>query len=152
MPELQREVEPEAKLHPEPEPQPTYEQKVKPVSVPEPVIGLASSADPSIVDLTIEELNTICRTDESAVHDKIRNRKIRITGIVDKIFIRGELEIYYIILTSHVKQGLWDVRCSFSGKYEPYLTKLSSGQTVTVYGEYDGYKKNILLTDCTLVS
>lgn len=161
-PESEREIEPEPErkpeplavqqLKPEPKQQTEPELEAEPVLVPAPIIKLAPSADSSIVNLTIEELNTICKMDESAVHGKIGNRKLRITGVVDKIFIRRELEIYYIILTSPVRQGLWDVRCSFSGKNESNLTKLAAGQTITVQGEYEGYKKNILLNDCTLVS
>ncbi len=151
-PVQQLKPEPKQQTEPEPEAEPVAKLRPEPVLVPEPIIKLAPSADSSIVNLTIEELNTICKMDESAVHGKIGNRKLRITGVVDKIFIRRELEIYYIILTSPVRQGLWDVRCSFSLKNESHLTKLSVRQTVTVQGEYEGYKKNILLSDCTLVS
>ena len=62
------------------------------------------------------------------------------------------VNIYYIILASAEKKEQWNVRCTFDNKYGPQLNRLTAGQTVAVRGEYNGYKANILMKDCVLVS
>ena len=52
--------------------------------------------------------------------------------------------------TRHRKEE-WNIRCAFDQKEGHKLGQLTTGQTVTVQGNYDGYKKNILLRDCVLV-
>ncbi len=146
-PELEPKPEPVPKPAPEPvsEPEPVLEANPKPVPElePEPTTG--------IIAATVEELHSAYRVDEVAVDAKFTNKVLKVTGVADRIVVEDIHDIYYIILTSAEKKEAWNVRCTFDKGHGPELNQLTTGQTVTVQGKYDGYKINILMRDCVLV-
>ena len=87
-----------------------------------------------------------------AADAKFVDKTLTVTGVVDRITVSDMHGIYYIILASAEKKAQWNVRCTFDKKYGAQLNQLTVGQTVTAQGEYDGYRVNILLKDCVLVS
>jgi len=87
-----------------------------------------------------------------AADAKFADKTLTVTGVVDRITVNDVHSIYYIILASAEKKAQWNVRCTFDRKYGVQLNRLTAGQTVTVQGKYDGYKLNILMRDCVLVS
>jgi len=89
--------------------------------------------------------------DKITTDEKLTNKTLIITGIADKIVVNDMHEIYYIILTSAERKEEQHVRCTFDKKDRTELNRLAIGQTVTVQGEYDGYRINILIRDCVLV-
>ena len=99
-----------------------------------------------------EELYSAFSADEMAADAKFTDKTLTVTGIVDRITVNDVHSIYYIILASAEKKEQWNVRCMFDRKYGAQLNQLTTGQTVTVRGKYDGYKANILMKDCVLVS
>ncbi|GAI27694.1 unnamed protein product, partial [marine sediment metagenome] len=80
------------------------------------------------------------------------DKTLTVTGVVDRITVNDVHDIYYIILASAEKKEQWNVRCVFDRKYGAQLNRLAAGQTVTVQGKYNGYRVNILMKDCVLVS
>jgi len=135
VPELMR--EPESPPVPEPEPPP----------MPRRELDLTSS----IVEATVEELNSAVRTDISAVDTQLKSKTLRVTGVIEKVVIKEIFDTQYVLLTSTNRGDPWSVRCTFDKKDGPALSVLSEGQTATIQGEYDGYQKNIILKDCVLV-
>ena len=97
-------------------------------------------------------LNQYYQTDRAETHAKLKDQIIRVTGEVEKVFVRDHLDIRYIVLTSSQKTGPWSVRCSFGKENVSELNRLNTGETVTVRGIYDGYGKNIIIKDCTIVA
>ena len=90
--------------------------------------------------------------DGATADAKFANKILKVTGVVDRIEIKDVLGIYYITLISAEKTLLLqNVRCSFDKKYESELNQLTSGQTVTVQGQYDGSIIDISMRDCVLV-
>ena len=80
------------------------------------------------------------------------DKTITVTGVVDRTTVNDVHNIYYVILTSAGKREQWNVRCAFDRKYGAELNQLTKGETVTAQGRYDGYRRNILLRDCILIS
>jgi DNA-directed RNA polymerase subunit RPC12/RpoP len=148
-PELESAVEPV----PEPAPEPTLVTEPEPVPVtkPVPVPELEPEPTTGAITVTVDELNSAFNADKAAANVKLMNKTLKVTGTVDKIFVKEHLDIQYIILTSARKRENWSVRCTFGSEHGPQLTRLSPGQTETVQGQYAGYERNIILKDCALV-
>jgi hypothetical protein len=103
------------------------------------------------VEITVDQIDAIFRTEKSAVSSRLAGKTVLIRGIVEKVFIREHLEIRYIMLTGTQKRMVWSLRCSFNKEETPNFNRLSEGQDVLVRGKYDGYGKNIIFKDCALV-
>jgi len=116
------------------------------VPVPQPKPASAAGG------ITVEELYSAYSVDEVAADAKLADKTLTVTGVVDRITVNDVHGIYYIILASAEKKAQWNVRCTFDRKYGAQLRRLAPGQTVTAQGKYDGYKLNILMRDCALVS
>ena len=136
-----------AKPVPEPEPTPAPEPVPTPQTVPEPLPEPTTGT----ITVTVEQLAASFNADKAATNARLLNQALKVTGTADKIFVREHLDIQYILLTGAKKQDIWSVRCTFGREHASQLTRLTSGQTVTVQGKYDGYEKNIILKDCILV-
>ncbi|MFC1860420.1 hypothetical protein ACFLYC_02470, partial [Chloroflexota bacterium] len=102
--------------------------------------------------VTVEELYSAFSADESAADEEFTDKTLIVTGVVDRITVNDIHGIYYIILASEERKERWNIRCTFDRKYTPQLNQLTKGQTATAKGAYDGYRTNILLKDCVLVS
>ncbi len=147
-PEPEPEPAPEPEPEPEPEPAPEPEPVPEPKPVPEPVPKPKSTSDA----IEIEELYSAFSAGEVAADAKFTNKTLTVTGVVDRITVNDVHSIYYIILASAEKKEQWNVRCMFDRKYGAQLNRLTVGQTMTAKGKYDGYKLNIFMKDCVLVS
>jgi len=90
--------------------------------------------------------------DEVTADAKFADKVLTVTGVVNRITVNDVHDIYYIILASAEKKEQWNVRCTFDKQHGPQLNRLTTGQTATAQGEYNGYKANILMKDCVLVS
>ncbi len=140
------------KLKPELKPKPKLKRKSKPKPETEPVAETEPAPAPAAIEITAEELLLAYEADGAAADAKFANKILKVTGVVDRIEIKDVLGIYYITLTSAEKTLLLqNVRCTFDKKYEPELNQLTSGQTVTVQGKYDGSIIDISMRDCVLV-
>jgi len=102
--------------------------------------------------MSVEELNSVYQADRLAAHAKLTGKILKVTGLVDKVFVRDHLEIRYIVLKGTAKPALWSVRCTFGRESVSALNRLTEGQTVMARGKYDGYGNNIIMKDCVLVS
>ncbi len=129
-----------------PEPEPVAETKPEAVAEPEPEPILAA------IELTVEELLSAYRADGAAADAKFTNKTLKITGIVGRIEIKDILDIHYITLAGAAKPLLQAVRCTFHREHGPELSQLTTGQTVTVQGKYDGSIIDISMRDCVLVN
>jgi hypothetical protein len=153
-------TKPEPVLEPVPEPEPTPVAEPEPEPVPEPapvtepapkpVPELAPEPTTGAIAVTVDELNSAFNADKAAANAKLMNKILKVTGTVDKIFVKEHLDIQYIMLTSSGNRENWSVRCTFGREYGPHLTRLSPGQMETVQGKYAGYERNIILKDCAL--
>ncbi len=158
-PEPAPQPEPPMETQPEPTPQPglLMEIRPEPIEQPEPAMDTAPEAIPqpepirTTIEVTVEELCSAHTVDSVAADAKYRNKILKLTGVVDRIVVKDIHDIYYIMLTSAEKKEESNVRCVFDKKHGPELSRVTTGQTVTVQGKYDGYAMNILVTDCVLV-
>ena len=137
---------PARKPRPKPKPKPKPEAELVTQPEPEP----ASESEPEI-EVTVEELVSAYETDGEAADEKFINKILKVTGVVNRIEIKDVLDIYYINLTSAERELLQNVRCLFSKKHGAGLNQLTTGQTVTVQGRYDGTIMDIRISDCILV-
>jgi hypothetical protein len=124
---------------------PRPEPKEEPLSVPR----LESIKDGT--QLTIDQLDALFRADNIGTNEALKDKTLIIKGIVNKIFIRDHLDVRYLILTG-VRKVVWSARCQFEKESVGPMSRLGEGQAVTLKGKYDGYGKNIIFKDCTLVS
>ena len=145
------EPEPEPEPQPEPEPEPAPEPEPTPEPEPEPELPPELEVTKSGADTTVDALNHYYQTDKAATHAKLKDQILKVSGQVEKVFVRDHLDIRYIVLTGEKKSGPWSVRCSFSKESVSEMNQLSKGQTVKIQGAYDGYGKNIILKDCNLI-
>jgi len=150
------ESEPELELVPEPAPEPEAESvtvpEPEPAPVPEPVPESVPEPEAEVMpEPEPVQLSSSFNTDKAATNAKLMDKILKVTGTVDKIFVKDHLDIQYILLTSAATRETWNVRCTFGREHSPQLTRLAAGQTVTVQGKYDGYERNIILKDCALV-
>jgi hypothetical protein len=145
VPQLESASEPEPELMSEPEPVPQPESAPEPEPESEPM--------PPEIEITVGELLSAYEENGEAADAKFTNKILKVTGIVKRIEAKDTLDIYYITLTDAEKTLLLiDVRCFFDRKRGPELNLLTSGQTVTVQGKYDGSMINIRMSDCFLVN
>jgi hypothetical protein len=121
------------------------------VPTPQTVPELLAEPTTGAITATVEQLAAAFNADKAATNARLLNQTLKITGTVDKIFVREHLDIQYILLTGEKTRNILNVRCTFGREHASQLTRLTSGQTVTVQGKYDGYEKNIILKDCLLV-
>ena len=155
VPEPKPEPVPEPEPEPEPTPEPVPEPKPEPVPEPEPEPVPEPAPKPASRPkgcLTVEELYEAFSTDRVAADAKLVDKTITVTGVVDRTTVNDVHNIYYIILTGAEKREQWNVRCAFDRKYGAQLNQMAKREAVTVQGQYDGYRRNILLRDCLLIS
>jgi hypothetical protein len=155
MPESKAEpmLEPEAEVTLEAEAKPMLEPKAEPMLEPEPRPTPEPEAKPisTAVGVTTEELYSAYKANAVEADAKYKEKILTVTGMTHKIVIKDTFDIYYVMLTSAEKHEKWNVRCTFDKTHELELERLTTGQTVTVQGKYDGYRTNILMRDCALV-
>ncbi len=150
-PELVAAAEVEAEPEPEQVAEIEAEAEVTPAAKPKAAPTLKPDKATGIIDATVEELNAAFNSDKSGTNNKLMNKILQVTGTVDKVFARDNLDIFYIILGGAGGRVTWQVRCSFSREHGAHLSRLTEGQTATVRGTYIGYERNVILKDCSLV-
>ena len=154
-PEAVEAEEPEPESAPEAEAEPVAETEPEAEKGPAPAPVAAPALEPDsatgAIDVTVEELNAALSSDKAGASSKLIDKMLRVTGTVDKIFSRDNLDIFYIILAGGGGQSAKQVRCTFSREQSAYLSRLTEGQTATVQGIYAGYERNIILKECSLV-
>ena len=157
-PVAEAEPAPEPVIAPEPEPEPApepvaeAEPEVEAVPAPPPGAVPVLEPDPATgtINATVEELNAAFNSDKAGTNNKLINKLLKVTGTVDKIFAKDNLDIFYILLATG-RPATWQVRCTFNREHGAYLSRLTEGQAGTVQGTYVGYERNIILKDCSMV-
>jgi len=137
---------------PEPPPPPPPPPVIEPLAPPRPNPIMSADVCPMVLDVTTEELSLAFESDRALANSKLANRVLKVTGIIDRIFLKEHLDIQYFILTTPTKAEAFNVRCTFDKKMAYQLRKLNPGERVVVQGKYGGAEKNIILKDCSLVS
>jgi hypothetical protein len=147
-------VEPESEVIPlpakMPEKEPEVESEIEPVTEPNQKVDTNQPADAEL-NLTVEELLVAYAEDNVAANAKFIDKRLRISGTVDKIEIKDYLDIYYISLNNTERNSLQTVRCIFDKKDMDDLNKLLPGQKVTVSGKFDGSIIDFRMSECILV-
>jgi len=165
VPEPKAEVAPEVKPETKPIPEPKAEvmPEVESKTIPETAIEKKQEVEPTPVQtpetepmptspvVTAGELYSAFEADAVGADTKYKGKTLQVTGTANKIVVKDTYDIYYVMLASAEKHEKWNVRCTFDRKHEAELKRLTAGQTVTIQGEYDGFRTNILLRDCALV-
>ena len=156
-----RKREPASEVEPEPASEPEDEPILEPETVPEPEQESIAEIEPALepeteitagaIEITVGELRSEYKTDKVAADAKFVDKILRVTGIVDKMVVRENLDIRYVLLTSAEEKGTLNVRCTFDREHISGIRRLTSGQAITIQGKYDGYQRNILMTDCSVV-
>ena len=179
MPEPEAEVMPEAETRSIPEPEAEVIPEAETKSLSEPEAGIMTEGEPKVTTepaaemaheveptpvpeaeakpmptspvVTAGELYSAFEANAVGADIKYKGKTLQVTGTVNKIVVKDTYDIYYVMLASAEKHEKWNVRCTFDRKHEAELKRLTTGQTVTIQGEYDGFRTNILLRDCALV-
>ena len=149
LPEAEPAEEPVAEAAPEAAPEVAPEPAQAPVAVP------TREPDPATgtINATVDELIAAFTSDKAGTNAKLLNKSLTVTGAVQKIFARDNLDIFYILLAGAGKSSSsLQVRCTFSREHSTPLSRLTEGQTATVQGTYVGCERNIILKDCRLVT
>jgi len=148
---------PEAPLRPEPVPQappPVARPRLEPSPPPpqpEPVTVPSLASIINGTQLTIDQIDALLRADSVGTSAAFKEKTLIIKGIVNKVFIRDHIDVRYLILTG-ARKVVWSARCSFEKESVADMSHLSEGQAVALRGKYDGYGKNVIFKDCTLVA
>jgi len=151
-PQPEQVPEPEPEVLPQPQPEQVPEPEPEVLPQPEPELMLESiSESTTMIEVTAGQLYSVYSADEAAADTKLKNKILKVTGVIDRIVVNDTHNVYYVMLTSAEKKKEWNVRCTVDRKYVPELHRLTTGQAVTVQGEYNGYKRNILVKDCIIV-
>lgn len=103
------------------------------------------------IELTIEEVFSVCTLDKVKAATLFKNRILALTGAVANVVVDYDNDIYYVSLSSLQGKEECNVNCIFDKKNSSELNLLTEGQKVTVEGKYDDYELNILIKDCVLV-
>ena len=158
VPELEAAPEPETIAEPEPQPEqePVQEtaQEVTTPPIPEPMPEPEAIEPPVSITgaVTVEELDASYQSDRIAADAGNQNKILTLSGVVDKVVVNENHEIYYCILSGAGGKVLWNIRCTFDKRNGAELKRLARGQAAVVQGKYDGYSKNIILKDCVVLS
>jgi len=134
------------------------EVKAEPVSEPElePEADIPSELDKGIemasggIAITVEGLSSALQDDRTASSERFGGKHLNITGSVEKVVVRDNLDIYYALITGARKKPMWLVRCTFQPKHKNDLRRLQPGELVTVSGNYQGLERNVVMKDCAL--
>jgi len=147
------EAEPVSTSDSEAEPAAESKPEVETAPAPTPVAApaLEPEATTGAVNATVEELNAAFNSDKAGANAKLMDKALKVTGTVNKVFVRDNLDIFYIILAGAGGPSTWQVRCTFNREHGAYLSRLTEGQKATVQGIYTGYERNIILKECSLV-
>jgi hypothetical protein len=144
---------PKAQTAPEPPLQPVAQHKPEPPPAPQPET-LTLPAVETITNgtqLTIDQIDGLFRADNIATNAALKDKVIVIKGFVNKVFIRDHLEIRYLVLTG-ARKVVWSARCQFDKENSAPMSRLTEGQAVALRGKYDGYGKNIIFKECSLLA
>jgi len=101
--------------------------------------------------LVVEELVSAYEEEGMAANARFGGKVLKITGLVDRVEVKDDYNIYYVNLIDTERQFLQGVRCVFSREHSGELSQLTRGEMVTVVGRYDGSIMDIRLVDCALV-
>jgi hypothetical protein len=145
------ELKPEAELPPAPEPEPVPQLPPRPEPEPEPVAVVPLDSIKDGMEITVDQLNTLFKAEKSNANARFKDKVVIVKGLVEKVFVREHLEIRYIVMTGARKKDLWSVRCSFEKEGATGLNRLNEGEEASVRGTYDGFGKNIIFKNCSLV-
>ncbi len=148
---------PSDESEPEPEPVPQFtpptatkpELDIEPEPLPEPTIKLVDIRDG--MEITTEQIDTLFRMDKDKADTAFADKTLIIRGVVEKVFIKDQLDIRYAMITSAKKRMAWSLRCTFNKEELSKLSRLKEGEEVAVQATYEGYSKNIIFRDCVLV-
>ena len=148
--------QPVARPRPEPSPVPQPEPVARPrpepppVPQPEPVTVPSLNSITDGTQLTIDQIDAMFRADNVSTNIALKDKTLIIKGIVNKVFIRDHIDVRYLILTG-ARKVVWSARCSFEKESVGEMSRLSEGQAAALRGRYDGYGKNIIFKECTLM-
>ena len=101
-------------------------------------------------ELSIDQIDGLFRADNVGTNAALKDKTVVLKGTVSKVFIRDHLDIRYLILTG-AGRVIWSARCGFGKESVSNFSRLNEGQAVTLRARYDGYGKNIIFKDCTLL-
>lgn len=104
------------------------------------------------IGLTVDELFSICTSNQVEKDTIFNNKILSVTGVVAKTVVDYDVDIYCVSLTGAQKNRECSVNCMFDKKDASQLNELTEGQTITIEGKYDSYELNIIIKDCNLVS
>ncbi len=113
--------------------------------------GPAGEVSPDRLVLTVDELHGLCQGGRQSVDARFTGKTLRVTGVVGRVHGPDIVENPLVILTSAGQTPVRSVLCLFAGDQAEAVSRLTTGQKVTVEGRYDSCTINVLITDCVLV-
>jgi hypothetical protein len=147
LPQDESAPEPAPRVVPPPPKKP--ELIIEPEPIPEPTIQLADIQDGT--EITVEQIDTLFRLEKNSANSAFTDKTLIIRGAVERVFIKDQLDIRYIMLASKRQKMTWGLRCTFNKEESSKISRVQEGQEVAVEGKYDGYSKNIIFKDCVLI-
>jgi len=114
----------------------------EPAPVPVPLVS------EEIIITAAEDLCGDFQTDAVLADRKYAGRMLRLKGTVELVE-SGEIGALPVVTLASIDSAAQKkVRCFFSERYRPVVTRMAPGQKVAVFGRYDGCEQDIRLTDC----
>ena len=103
--------------------------------------------EPSI-EILATDLIQAYGDNEVRADKEYKNKKIKITGVVDSI--DTTLDQTSILLTDGAEFSFTGVQCFFAEEYLDQIAELNKGDTITIEGKVDGYVAglNVVINNC----
>ena len=106
---------------------------------------------PTAIEVTVEELASAYETNEEKARARFGNKILKVTGLVNRIGFRDDLDTQYIAL-GYGDNSAQIVRCTFEKRDSDRIQGLTRGQKITVQGEFTGSLVQLSMRHCTLVA
>ncbi|MHA2068988.1 MAG: OB-fold protein, partial [Candidatus Thorarchaeota archaeon] len=101
------------------------ESQLKEEGVHEQVSHLKKDNKSTKIELTVEELFSICTSDQVEAAARFKNVILAVTGVVARVVVDNDGDIYYISLTGGQKREEYNVNCMFDKKNSSELNLLA---------------------------
>lgn len=146
--ETATEAEAETTTEAEPETEPPKPARRARVSRAKAAPAATSEAGQPDMEISIDDVLGDYENDGEAAEARYGGKILRLTGMIERVEVKDDLDIFYATLNSEKEARIQGVRCVFDRAHSVELSRLETGQTVTIQGNFSGSLIDISLRDC----
>ncbi len=114
-----------------------------------PAAGLETM--PPDMETSVDDVLGDYEKDGEAAEARYGGKILKITGTVERVEVKDNLDIFYVTLNSQ-QTRMQGVRCVFDRAHSVELSRLETGQTVTIQGNFTSSLIDISLRDCFIAA